>query len=133
MDSHISRIRDFSKEFDFNDETVCRIHTSLIQIYGRNNWIKITSKNASIYRRVKGLSMQNFTKDSMELDYDSRLELGISGAKKDTGFIDCDVNIKKASLVEVFQANWNYPNYPVKIAFRLGILSVFLAVIGLIK
>ena len=129
----ITKVFDIQKEQDFGDDAICRLHTSVLRDtdINRNDWIKITNnKDTSkyIFRRVKGGSPKNSSKHYIELDYDSRLELGIK-EKCD----EVDLIAEKATYFEIFKANWNYPNYAIKLAFRLAVLSVVLGFIGVIK
>ena len=136
----ISKVMDFNKEDDFRAETICRLHTSILRDgeICRNDWVKIqNTTNNSIYRQVKGGSPKNSSKDYIELDYDARLELDIQGNKDENGLIDCELNVTKAKVYDVFKANWLYPNYAIRMAFRvaiiMGSISIILGLIGTLK
>ena len=130
-----SQVRDFCKGFDYMG-TWCRVHTSLIvSTYKRTGWVCIEnpSTNTKIYRQVKGLSNTGFNVGSIEMDYDSRCELGISGKKDDAGFIQCELYMKQASFIEKwFVANWRHPDYTHMVSYRFALLGGILGCLGLV-
>jgi len=60
------------------------------------------------------------------LDYDSRLDLKTERDKT------CNLCLRKATFFERnFLANWHYPNYAIRVAFKIALLSFGLGVISL--
>lgn len=132
----ITKVWDIQKEQDFYDEAISRVHTSILRDTNlkRNQWIKIVNldNKKTIFRKVRGASPKDSSKEYMELDYDSRLELGIVANKNDSGYLDVNLRIEQANYIDIFCANWNYPNYAIKISVRISIISLMLGLIGLI-
>ncbi len=108
----------------------CRIHTSLINNpYKRNHWVNITNNNCSIFRQVKGLSEKDFNQETIKVDYDSCLELGIkAGSKTNTDLIICVAT----GYEKLVLANLNHPDYTFRVSFCYALLGGGLGFIGLI-
>jgi hypothetical protein len=131
----ISHVKNFSKDHDFLGP-FCRIHTSLLNSeLKRRDWVCIVNNanGQKIFRQARGLSVQGFTKQSIEIDYDSRVDLGIDGDRDDNGFIQCDLSVRRASLIEsFFTANWKHPDYTHMVSYRLALIGCFLGILGLV-
>lgn len=131
----IQRVRNFSNEQDYVAFSIVRLYNKHVtELGGRNTWVCIESGGKKIYRRVRGVgNMPGFPKDAMELDYDSRNELGaISDDRHENGFFLHKATIKKASLVEKFLAHWSHPNIEYRTPFQISYISFMLGIIGLI-
>ena len=143
--SKIEKLYDLEKEYDIRDMIVVRVHTSKIATdtditgnldkFKRNSYVKITNQDEKKYiiRLVRGESSENFTSKSCRLDYDSRGELKIKTERDSSGSYEVNLEINKASLFNMAYLYWNYPNQPIKIAYRLSILSVILGIISFLN
>jgi hypothetical protein len=125
----INKVIDFEKKYDYSDESICRVHTSVYKKINakRRTWITITVNGYKIFRRIRGHSADGFLQNHIMLDYDSRLDLKIERDKT------CNLSLRKATFFERnFLANWYYPNYAIRVAFKIALLSFGLGVISLI-
>lgn len=130
----VDKIRDFTKEFDYNDFAVIRVHNSLIPaLGGRRSWVRISCGKKKVYRTILGLGGENdFTQNCLELDYDSRCQLGLSNLERDDkGFFHCDLLVEKVTRFESPIAYWHHPNPAFRVGFQLGSVGLILAVVAL--
>ena len=129
----VVRARDYSRDQDYDAFTVVRLFNGHIRsLGGRHAWVKICTDNKRIYRRIRGGANLGLAGDSIELDYDSRLELGIESPRGEDGFHPCSVVISPASFFGKIMAHWQNPNIEYRVSYRLAILSVVLGFVGLI-
>ena len=127
-----TKCREFSRDYDHDAFSVVRVFNNrLAALGGRNAWVTITSEKSQIYRRARGLSSVGMTQDAIELDYDSRDELGINGQADSNGFYACKVTIEKSTLRERLKGHWSNPNPAYTVPYRLAVLSVMLGLVGL--
>ena len=136
MQQPITQVRNFSKEHDYTT-AACRLHNHLLNSpFRRNHWVCIEKVDSSerIFRQPKGLVAAGFTQESLELDYDSRLELGISGDQQDGGFIACDLTIRQTSWFESWiLANWHHPDHTHRVASRYALFGLGLGALGFLN
>jgi hypothetical protein len=131
----IKYIKDFSHDFDYSG-AVCRVHSTVLR-HGlkRNAWycIENNENKKKIFRRFKGINSSGFSKEHIELDYDSRLELMIAEKNWDESkTISCDFTVKKTTLLQrLLIANWIHPDYTHKISYRYAVIGCGLGIIGL--
>ncbi len=97
-----------------------------------------------MFRTVRGCGQApGFSRDSLELDYDTCMELNISSAAPLQGglvgqppFYPCQLEVCWASRLEIIKAHWYHPNpsyrVPLQISLTLGLLSVALGVLGVV-
>ena len=129
----IKRCRDFSRPHDYGAFAVVRVFNGCLdQLGGRNAWVTISTAKAKLYRRAMGAGGTGLSREDIELDYDSRLELGIEGRPDENNFYDCDLNIQPSGFFERFSAHWKHPNLAHQVPYKLAILSVALGAIGLL-
>ena len=128
-----SKVRDFSRDFDYHAFSIVRVFNGCLEeLGGRNAWVVVSSDNKRLYRRAQGAGGNpGLPKDGIELDYDSRTELGVSGRPDGDGFYSCQVTISPATPFESFLGHWQNPRVEYQFAFRLAVLSVGLGFIGL--
>jgi hypothetical protein len=133
----VTECRDFSREYDHSDFGVVRVHNTVLDgLGGRRAWVKIESTispRKTIYRQALGSGPTSLTAAQIELDYDSRNDLGIDSTRQENGTYPCSLTVRKCSRVEAFLAHWLHPDLSYQIAFRLGVLSAVLGVIGVVK
>lgn len=134
--NEISSYRRFSSEHDYMSFSVVRIHTSILKtLGGRNTWVKISSSKSSIYRLALGAKpSKGFIKSSIEIDYDSCVELSCISAdyKDENNFYACSIKIEKAGFLGKFIAHWKHPNPAYRIPMQVSLLSFSLGIAGLI-
>jgi len=130
----INKSRGFSSEYDYSAFSVVRVHSKVLKkLGGRYTWVKISQGDACIYRlALGGKSSTGFTMESIEIDYDSCVELdALSNAEKDeNGFYPCLFKIERAELFGKFIAHWKHPNPAYRVPMQLGIVSFSLGCIG---
>jgi hypothetical protein len=132
----IKKVRGFSSNHDYTAFSVIRIHSKVIkQLGGRNTWVKISHADKHIYRMALGAKpSKGFTMESVELDYDSCLELEcISNSEKDeTNFYPCSLTIQKAPFFGKLIAHWKHPNPGYRVPMQLSMVSFSLGLIGVL-
>lgn len=146
----IDKSRNFSDSSDHQSFGTVRLSLGTVKkLGGRNTFVRIEHGDRFICRQVQGIGRQkikcsetndelaardNFTASAIELDYDSCLELGISSSRKKlpNNFYECDLQVKKARLKDVFTLHWNHPNPAYKTPFQISLVSLALGIIGLI-
>lgn len=153
----ISKFRVFCDEQDKVYPSRCRISNTFIivrkdtqgkNIIRRNDWLRIENITGEVvYRQAQGISSAikkdgdycktNFTKEAIEFDYDTRIELGLLEAneKKDEPFFwECNLTIKPASIFEkLYHASWKHPDDGYRISYRLGLLGLATGILGLLS
>ncbi len=99
--------------------------------YGK--WFKIQSNERIIYRQLKFDPTLKGVGDNPEinLDWDGFIKLHNYDVDSNTREITCQ--IKKANYVEIIIANLKHPNQGLRAAFQLGIISLILSIISLVK
>lgn len=128
----VTRCRDFSRTQDHSLFTVVRVFNGCLKELGdRHAWVAVEGQDATIYRRALGASATGIGKGDIELDYDSRKELGIGGRPDENGFYDCKLIVRKATATEKMRAHWKHPSLEYRVPFKLAILSLALGLIGL--
>jgi len=115
-------LRKYSPDFPIKSGEV-RISSSATKIK-RRKAVKITSANGSIIRE---LVKTNFKEDKLfiDMDYDSRVELGV------TEFYGRDVDLK---IKQVFKPRlyWSHPDHGLRLGFQLGVIGLVLGIISLV-
>ena len=130
---NILRCRDFSREYDHSRHTVVRVfNKNLSQLGDRHAWVTIQANGNMICRRVMGSGGTGLSKGDIELDYDSRLELGIVGKKDAQGFYQCDATIRRADLSERISAHLHHPNHEYRVSYKLAAIGLALGFVALI-
>lgn len=128
----ISKIRTYSRAEDNSSFSVVRVHKRILPLLGgRNRWVKITCGDGSVYRMAKGAdSATGFTQETIELDYDTWLELGYDpGTRGDENrYFPCDMAIRKASRIETYIAHWMHPDPAYSVPMRFGVITYFMGV-----
>lgn len=128
----ISRCRDFTRHYDHSIFTVVRVFNGFLEeLGGRHSWVVVEGETSTIYRRIMGAGGTGIRKGDIELDYDSRKELGVTGRPDESGFYTCDLVIRKAKLTEKVRAHWKHPSLEYRVPFQLALLSLALGLIGL--
>ena len=128
----VTRCRDFTRTHDHSLFTAVRIFNGCLkELGGRHAWVAVEGQDATIYRRALGAGATGIRKGDIELDYDSRKELGIEGRPDENGFYACHVRVRKATLTEKIKAHWKHPSLEYRVPFKLAILSLTLGLIGL--
>jgi len=133
----INTQRSFTAEQDYSSFSVVRVHSRILkELGGRNAWVKISNNENCIYRIALGArSSTGFTTKSIEIDYDSHLELGQSSdfqSKCENGFYPCALKIQKAGCFGKVLAHWKHPDPGYRVPMQLGILGFLLGFIGLV-
>jgi hypothetical protein len=127
----VTKCRDFSREDDRIAFSVVRVNNDVLtDLGGRRTWVTISTGKLTIYRVALGAGRRHLKKDALELDYDSRLDLRISGERDKEGFYGCDLSIEKSTFVERLRAHWAHPNLAYKMPLQIAALSVFLGLFG---
>jgi hypothetical protein len=130
----ISLVRDFSRNQD-RDKAVVRVFNLQLQkLGGRNAWVRISSGNSTIFRRVLGSGEYGLSANAIELDYDSRLELDELGTLNAEGYFECPrgLNIQRTSLYDRFRAHWYHPNVEYRAPYQIAVIGLTMGIIGLI-
>lgn len=130
----ITTVRDFSRQGDYHAFSVVRVHNRLVaDLGGRHAWVRIRSNKATLYRRLRGVGADtSLPVDAIELEYDSRLALGLPGPPDANGFYACDLAIEPATPLDKMRAHWNHPTIEYRVSYRLALLSVVLGLVGFI-
>lgn len=128
----ITKARDFTRDHDYKAFSVVRVFNGcLSSLGGRNAWVVIRGNNVTLYRRAQGAGgVAALPKTGIELDYDSRLELGLGGRPDEDGYYTCDLEIVPARFVDRILAHWNHPSLEYQLPYRLAVLSVVLGGVG---
>lgn len=129
---NVSKIQNFSRDRDYEDFSVARVYTGhLKSLGGRNNWVTIASDSRKIYRMVKGASI---SADTVELDYDSRLMLGITGnSREDDNYWKCKLTVSRASFIQKMKAHWDHPEISYQVSYRISLIGLVLGVMGFLQ
>jgi hypothetical protein len=128
----IKKCRDFTRDYDYPIFTVVRVFNGFLEeLGGRRSWVVVVGETGKIYRRVMGAGGTGIRKGDIELDYDSRKELGVAGRRDKNGFYTCDLVIRKAKFTEKVRAHWKHPSLEYRVPFQLALLSLALGLIGL--
>lgn len=89
--------------------------------------VKVSNDSNSIYRIALGAkSSPGFTRRSIELDYDSHLELGRNEEfqkKCENNFYPCALKVEKANFFGKFIAHWKHPDPGYRVPMQLSIRS----------
>ena len=134
----ISGARGFSKDYENQGSAVVRLSSKDMRnksvsdawVFPRGTWVWIKSGEYRNLRKVRG---GRVAENCIELDYDSRLELGIeSDDKMVGGYFPIDGSVRKASWIGRQIGYWKIPDDTFVIAHRLGVLGVTLGVLGVI-
>ena len=131
---HIARVRGFSGERDYDLFSVVRVNNTLLkELGGRYTWVAISGNMNVIFRRATGaVPGIGLPIDAIELGYDSRSDLGISGERDEQNFYPCDLSISPAGALDRFRAHWSNPNVNYQVPFQLGMIGLALGAIGLL-
>ncbi|MCL7715801.1 hypothetical protein [Stenotrophomonas mori] len=138
MPISITKARDFSRDADYLAFSVVRLRNAHLKgLGGRHSWVRIenTGNGKVLYRRVRGAGASagastGLPANAIEIDYDSRLELGIEGPRDATHFHDCSLTVGPASRLGELKAHWRHPNIEYRVPYRLAILSLALGLLG---
>lgn len=129
----ILKCRDFTRERDYDAFSVVRVFNGCLDSAGgRGAWVTIVGDGVTLYRRVLGSGGTGLTRDAIELDYDSRVELGLQGRPDSEGFYSCDLQLARSTAMERAKAHWAHPSLAYRVPYRLALLSVALGFLGLI-
>lgn len=128
----VAKARDFSRPQDYDAFSVIRLYNAHLRILGgRHAWVRLSCNGRNLYRRIRGAGGgTGLPSDGMELDYDSRLELGINSPRDADGFHPCNVIITPAGLLGSIRAHWRHPSIEYRVPYRLAMLSVALGLLG---
>lgn len=85
--------------------------------------IEVESTGEGVYRQIIGT---NKGTGIIQMDFDTRAELNVS-LEKEYSFL-----IEKSSWWNLFGFYYNHPDLAIKIAFRMGIFSIIIAIVALI-
>ena len=146
----LNKIRTYSDHSDHQSFSTVRLSSRNVhKLGGRNAYVRIQSKTGSICRQIQGIgnhalechlsgdeisSKQGFTSEAIEMDYDSRLDLGlvVESEKLEYSFFACTITISPASVRDIFFLHWKHPNLAYRTPFQISIVSLFLGISGLI-
>ena len=133
MNIKVSKCRRFSHEHDYGAFSVVRVSNDrLASLGGRNTWLTISSKEVKIYRRVLGSGNAGLPQIAIELDYDSRAELGIKDGRDAEGFYDCDLSLSPSTLLERAMAHLVHPSLAYRVPYQLALLGVAFSLVSLL-
>jgi hypothetical protein len=91
----------------------------------RGDVVKVYSKDKERERIFREVWMgSNFGKESLFIDYDSALNLGVKNYNE-----IIDLNVTKTIKLCLY---WNHPEHSIRVSCRLGMLSLVLGLISLI-
>lgn len=129
---HISKVRNFSKDRDFDSFAVVRVSNSVVDtLGGRNAWVTIRGPHKVIYRIVRGSGdIASLSRDAIELDYDSRLDLDALGRPDAEGFAVTSLELARASALQSFLAHWRNPSLAYRVPFQIAIIALILGIVG---
>ena len=133
----IDKQRPFSNDYDKNSICLVRVYNkNLKKLGGRHSWVKLTAGTKCIYRTVKAAKpMKGFNMSTIELDYDSLLELEMVSSKKlpdEDGFYPCKITLTPTNKLDALKAYWNHTEHGYRISLRISIVSLFLGLISLL-
>lgn len=130
----VTKQRKYSSRYDYSNPGFIRVENSVLtELGGRNAWVAIKSNERTIYRMIRGAGrIKNFSKDLVETDYDTLLELNISEYYADTHIAKCDLVIEKANVIQILLGYWNHPDISYRFALKISIVSFMLGVLGLV-
>ena len=128
----VTKARDYSRPQDYDAFSVVRLYNAhLKSLGGRHAWVRLSSNGKTLFRRVRGAGGgTGLPSDGMELDYDSRLELGVDSPRAADGFHPCNVVVSPAGFLGYIKAHWSHPNIEYRVPYRLAMLSVVLGLLG---
>jgi len=135
MDSiSISKARDFTRPQDYDAFSVVRLYNAHLRaLGGRHAWVRLSCNGKILFRRVRGAGGgTGLPSVGIEIDYDSRQELGIDNARGADGFHPCSVTVSRAGFLGSIQAHWAHPNIEYRAPYRLAMQSVALGLLGAI-
>lgn len=129
----ITKARDFTQSHDYDASAIVRLNnTQVAKLGGRHSWVKLSGGAKTLMRRVRGSGgISGLSNDAMEIDYDSRLELGIDDPRSSDEFYTCSIVITPASFVDKIKAHWFHPNIEYQVPFRLAMIGLALGIVGL--
>lgn len=99
--------------------------------YGK--WFKIQSNKRTIYRQLKFDPTLKGAGDNPEINLDWHGFIKLHDYEVDSNAKEITCQIKRANYFEILLANLNHPNQGLRAAFKLGIISLILSIISLIK
>ena len=127
----ITKARDFSRPQDYDAFSIVRLRNAHLKgLGGRHTWVKLESNGKRLYRRVRGAGNTGIATDEMEIDYDSRIELGINSARDQNGFHSCNVAVTQAGWLGAVEAHWHHPNIEYRVPYRMAMLGLMLGLLG---
>ena len=128
----ITKIRTFSRTEDASSFSTIRVNKSVLaKLGGRNHWVRIKHGKKAIYRMAKGAdAATGFTKETVELDYDSWLELDYDPDTKadENRYFPCSMKIRKAVYFEHFIAHWTHPDPAYSVPMQFGIITYLMGI-----
>ncbi|WP_395377021.1 hypothetical protein [Marinicella sp. W31] len=138
MEIKINKSRSFTVDHDYNSFCVVRVYGGHLKaLGGRHAWVKLTANDKSIYRTIKAgrRIAPALTKDAIEIDYDSMLELeqvSYDNKKDEADFYPCDISVLPATRWEQLKALWQHPDQGYRVSMKISLIGLFLGVIGFI-
>ena len=133
MNIKVSKCRRFSRDHDYGAFSVVRVSNDrLASLGGRNTWVTISGKEVKIYRRVLGSGDSGLPQIAIELDYDSRAELGIKDRRDAEGYYDCDLSLSPSSLLERAMAHFFHPSPAYRVPYQLALLGVVFSLVSIL-
>lgn len=124
----ITQVKSFTRERDFDDSAVIRVFNGHLKaLGGRNGWVCITIGRKHAYRLIKG---NPIPADTIEMDYDSRVELGIQREDREDGGWNCQIYLSPATLTQRVAAHWKHPDLGHRVSFQLGLIGLVLGALG---
>lgn len=131
----ILQCREFSRDTDRLGFSIARVNNKVLgKLGGRGHWITIRTKDTRkcIYRRIAGSGGKSLKADSIELDYDSRADLGIQSDRDGHGFYAVHWEMFPTRWPWTLVAHWRNPDVGYRMAFKLGLIGVVLGFLGLV-
>lgn len=95
------------------------------RFFRREAVVIINNRNGSkVMRYVMGNPGLSISKEALALDYDAVDALGITYQS------ETDLEIRRASRLEVWQWFWRHPDQGIQLSIKLGVIGAVLGVLG---
>ena len=132
----IRTLRNFTNIQDYRAPEIIRLNNTVLALLGgRNSWVHIQNVETgrTIIRRALGApKTRSLEKCSAEIDYDSRLTLGVAVRSTQRGTLVCRLRVRPARIHERMLGHWQHPDPSYRTSFRLGVLALAFAAFSIL-
>lgn len=128
MKIEVTNVQPLTDPHDESTATVRVANAALKSLGGRRSWVQIKNNDnkRTIYRMARGAGSRQLGVNSIELDYDSELELGFDKNNRSS----CKLEISN-SLFSESMGHWLHPDYTHRLPIQIAILSFLISLASL--